>query len=76
MAFTYCLDCGGRLFLGRKPWLGQPVYCERCGADMEVTRVNPLELAWTDELLDEPLPEEPEAELMTARRAPARAGYR
>ncbi len=59
MAFSYCLDCGDRLYLGRKPWVGQPVYCERCGADFEVTRVSPLKLEWTDDLVDR----EPETEL-------------
>jgi DNA replicative helicase MCM subunit Mcm2 (Cdc46/Mcm family) len=58
MAFAYCLDCGSRIYLGAKPWKGQPVFCERCDADMEVTRVNPLELDWTDNLIDE----EPEQE--------------
>ena len=53
MAFTYCLDCGDRIYLGRKPWVGQPAFCEQCGADLEVTGVNPLELDWTDNLVNE-----------------------
>jgi lysine biosynthesis protein LysW len=52
MAFAYCLDCGDRIYLGRKPWVGQEAFCERCGADMEVIRTNPLELEWTDDLVD------------------------
>lgn len=52
MAIAYCLDCSGRIYLGSKPSLGQAVYCERCGADLEVVQVNPLALDWTDSLLD------------------------
>ena len=68
MAFAYCLDCGDRIYLGRKPWVGQPAFCDQCGADLEVTRVNPLELEWTDFLVDaEPEEElELEAELLPA----------
>jgi hypothetical protein len=66
MAFAYCLDCGGRIYLGAKPWKGQPVFCERCDADMEVTRVNPLELDWTDNLIDEEPEPEPELDLVLA----------
>lgn len=53
MAFGYCLDCGGRIYLGQRPWVGQAAFCDRCGADFEITRVNPLELDWTDDLVDE-----------------------
>jgi lysine biosynthesis protein LysW len=53
MAVAYCMDCGDRIYLGRRPWVGQAVFCHRCGADLEVTRVNPLELDWTDNLVDE-----------------------
>ena len=68
MAFAYCLDCGDRLYLGRKPWVGQPAFCEQCGADLEVTGINPLEVEWTDELVDTDPEEEPEleAELLPA----------
>ena len=68
MAFAYCLDCGDRIYLGRRPWVGQPAFCERCGADMEVIRTNPLELEWTDDLVDlDPEEElELEAELLPA----------
>jgi lysine biosynthesis protein LysW len=53
MAFAYCPDCAGRLYLGKKPWVGQPVSCDRCDADLEVTQVNPLMLDWSDHLPDE-----------------------
>jgi hypothetical protein len=58
MAFAYCLDCGSRIYLGQKPWVGQPAFCERCEADLEVIGLNPLEIDWTDNLVDrEPEPE-------------------
>jgi hypothetical protein len=53
MAVAYCLDCGGRIYLGRKPWIGQAAFCERCGSDLEVTKVSPLTLDWIDDLVDE-----------------------
>ena len=52
MAFAYCVDCGSRIYLGRKPWVGQPAYCGECGADLEVIKTNPLQLEWTDDLVD------------------------
>ena len=48
MAFGYCLDCGGRIYLGRRPWVGQSAFCDQCLADLEVTSVRPLTLDWTD----------------------------
>ena len=67
MAFAYCLDCGDRIYLGRKPWIGQDAFCERCGADLEVIGTNPLELEWSD-LVDTDQEPEPEweAELLPA----------
>ena len=53
MAFAYCLACGGRIYLGRRPWVGQAAFCERCGCDLEVTKVSPLTLDWTDDVVDE-----------------------
>jgi hypothetical protein len=53
MAFAYCPDCGGRLYVGKRPWVGQPVSCDRCDADVEVTQVNPLVVDWSDNLQDE-----------------------
>jgi lysine biosynthesis protein LysW len=68
MAFVYCLDCGDRIYLGRRPWVGQPAFCERCGADLEVIGTNPLELEWSDYLVDTDPEEESEleAELLPA----------
>jgi hypothetical protein len=53
MAFAYCLDCATRIYLGKRPWVGQAVFCDRCGADQEVTRLYPLELDWTEYLVNE-----------------------
>jgi hypothetical protein len=58
MAFAYCLHCGGRIYLGAKPWVGQPAFCELCDADMEVTSVSPLELDWSDYVAEEDLQED------------------
>lgn len=54
MAFAYCPDCGERIYLGRKPWRGQPAFCDGCDADLEVTSINPLQLDWTDAIEDAP----------------------
>jgi lysine biosynthesis protein LysW len=53
MAFAYCPDCAGRLYVGKRPWVGQPVSCDHCDADLEVVQVNPLVVDWTDNLQDE-----------------------
>ncbi|MGD9049174.1 MAG: lysine biosynthesis protein LysW [Anaerolineae bacterium] len=66
MAIAYCLDCGARIYLGRKPWVGQAAFCDSCGTDLEVTRVNPPELDWTDNLVDVDREEEAEPEWVPA----------
>jgi lysine biosynthesis protein LysW len=48
MAVAYCIACGGRIYLGNRPWVGQGAFCDRCGADLEVTNTSPLILDWTD----------------------------
>lgn len=48
MAFAYCPDCSARIYLGRKPWLGQPTTCDYCDSDLEVVQLNPPLLDWTD----------------------------
>ena len=60
MAFAYCPDCASRIHLGRRPWLGQPAFCDHCEADLEVVRLNPPELDWVDEVTDDPWQQEPE----------------
>ena len=66
MAFGYCMDCAKRIYLGKRPWVGQAVFCDRCGADMEVTRLNPLELDWTEYLANEDQDQLRELELAPA----------
>ncbi len=48
MAFGYCPECSARIYLGRKPWLGQPAICDDCEADLEVTQLNPPRLEWVE----------------------------
>jgi hypothetical protein len=66
MAFAYCLDCGGRIYMGRSPWRGQPADCRRCGAELVVIDVNPLALDWADNVADEEWDEERVEELETS----------
>jgi lysine biosynthesis protein LysW len=53
MAFAYCPDCAARIYLGRKPWLGQPASCDQCDASLEVVRINPPQVEWVDALPDD-----------------------
>ena len=53
MAFSYCPDCGGRIQVDRRPWIGQPVFCPRCDADLEVVETSPTRLESTDNLLED-----------------------
>jgi lysine biosynthesis protein LysW len=48
MAFAYCPDCSGRIYVGRKPWIGQPVTCDSCYAELEIVELNPPALDWAD----------------------------
>ncbi len=59
MAFAYCPDCSARIYLGRRPWLGQPIMCDYCDADLTITKLNPPKLDWADADWEE----EPELEL-------------
>lgn len=62
MAFAYCPDCGTRIYLGHRPWLGQPTMCDYCDADLEVVHLNPVELDWVSDEGDGDWHEEPEVE--------------
>ena len=66
MTFAYCLNCARRIYLGKRPWAGQAVFCDRCGADLEVTRVHPLELEWAAYLVNEDQDHLEELELVPA----------
>jgi lysine biosynthesis protein LysW len=52
MAFAYCPDCSSRIYLGERPHLGEPAWCDTCGADLEVVNVNPPALAWAEATAD------------------------
>ena len=62
MAFAYCPDCAGRIYVGRKPWIGQPVTCDSCYAELEVVELNPPALDWADSSDDEDWEEDQELE--------------
>lgn len=66
MAFAYCPDCASRIYLGRKPWVGQLVLCDQCEADLEVVQTNPPVLDWTDNLPEDDWEQEEQLELQTA----------
>jgi lysine biosynthesis protein LysW len=53
MAFAYCPDCGGRIYLSRKPWQGQPTTCDYCDADLEVVGLNPPQVDWAENVTDD-----------------------
>lgn len=62
MAFAYCPECSARVYLGQKPWLGQPTICDECEADLEVVNLNPPRLKWVDDNWeDEPMFEREES---------------
>lgn len=50
-----CPECGYVVQVSGKPYIGQQVTCEECGARLEVVDLNPLELDWA---LEEPFDEE------------------
>jgi lysine biosynthesis protein LysW len=66
MASWYCPDCGGRIQLDGRPWIGQPVFCPRCDADLEVVETNPLRLELTDNLLEDSWERDWQAEVQMA----------
>jgi lysine biosynthesis protein LysW len=65
MAFAYCPDCAERIYLGSHPWVGQPITCDRCDADLEVTDLKPPVLDLTDDLLSEDWVEDSKSRLGT-----------
>jgi lysine biosynthesis protein LysW len=62
MAFAYCPDCAGRVYLGRRPWVSQPAACDYCDAELEVVSLNPPRVDWADSVTED-APEEEEWEL-------------
>lgn len=52
-AIALCPDCDQEIELGPSPKEGQKVTCPNCEADLEITSVDPLELSWDMDDLDE-----------------------
>jgi hypothetical protein len=46
MADGYCVNCENKIYLGKKTFISQRVVCGKCGADMEVIELSPIELDW------------------------------
>jgi lysine biosynthesis protein LysW len=46
MAVGYCPECETDIKLGKAPRKGQRVNCWKCGADLEVVNLSPIELDW------------------------------
>jgi lysine biosynthesis protein LysW len=46
MAKGYCIECEATLNLGKAPHKGQRISCFKCGADLEVVGLSPIELDW------------------------------
>jgi lysine biosynthesis protein LysW len=53
MKVAPCPDCGNKINLGSQPQEGQRLTCPNCEADLEVIGLNPLELDWFYNELDE-----------------------
>jgi hypothetical protein len=66
MASACRLDCAKRICLGERPWVGQAVFCDGCGADPKVTRLHPVELDWIEYLVNEDQGQLREPELVPA----------
>ena len=46
MARAFCPDCDGEIILNPQTRLGHKLVCPHCDADLEVIRVDPIELDW------------------------------
>jgi hypothetical protein len=46
MITVYCIDCEQPIQLDCRPVEGERLLCPGCGADLEVIRVEPVELDW------------------------------
>jgi transposase-like protein len=47
MAKGYCPECNATLQVGKLPRKGQRISCFKCGSDLEITNISPIELDWT-----------------------------
>ena len=46
MAKGYCIECDAALNLGKSPRKGQRVTCFKCGTELKVVSISPIELDW------------------------------
>jgi len=53
MPITVCPGCDEDISIAGRPILGQLVTCEHCGSQFEVISVQPLELDWAFDELEE-----------------------
>ena len=44
-----CPDCGERVRLQGRLYIGRPVTCGNCDAELEVIETEPVELDWVDD---------------------------
>jgi lysine biosynthesis protein LysW len=52
-AVIACIDCGSKFFLKGRIELGQAVTCPECGAWMEISSLDPVQVDWIYEEPDE-----------------------
>ena len=53
--FVFCLDCEQKITLESTPDVGNTLCCPICGAEMEVVKIEPIELDWTYHTCSAPL---------------------
>ena len=53
LSVASCPDCGERITLKGRIYLGRSAICPNCDAELQVTSTSPLELDWRDEDDDE-----------------------
>ncbi|KPK88755.1 MAG: hypothetical protein AMJ88_18480 [Anaerolineae bacterium SM23_ 63] len=46
MAKGYCPECDVTINLGKSPRKGQRIICFKCGSQLEVVGLSPIELDW------------------------------
>jgi|YNPNPStandDraft_1061719.scaffolds.fasta_scaffold02692_2 alpha-aminoadipate carrier protein LysW len=53
MPYAVCPECDEDILIPGKVRLGQRLSCERCGAQLEVVGLDPIELDWAYEPAEE-----------------------
>lgn len=46
MEAAECISCGNEIIIRGTPQMGQQVKCNKCGSELEVVWLDPLELDW------------------------------